>query len=229
MKQFLKKFLSITLLLSSAAAFADCATSCETSCETKTNCGTVACFPNRSQSRYKIHQDAGMVGHTNDVSSDDVEGWWGTASATVGYQQTFKSSKIAKSLLGNDFVSSSTPAVTSCNDSCGDNVIKIQGSLIENRDPKAWLADNFYLSPKFSGSFSISPKIQTSFADLNFYLGLDEWWKGGYIQFSGPIVSTRWNLDYQEQTPIGTADEIYQAGYFTPDDFPIARQYRHLD
>ena len=100
MKQFLKKFLSITLLLSSAAAFADCGTtSCETSCNSSTNCSTVACFPNRSQSRYKIHQDAGMVGHTNDVSSDDVEGWWGTASATVGYQQTFKSSKIAKSLL----------------------------------------------------------------------------------------------------------------------------------
>lgn len=212
MKQFLKKFLSITLLLSSAAAFADC----ETSCNTSTNCGTVACYPNRSQSRYKIHQDAGMVGHTNDKSSDEVEGWWGTASATVGYQQTFRSGKIAKSLLGNDLVSSTTTPVTSCNDSCGDNVIMIQGSTVANRNAKAWLADNFYLPTDFNGSFSVSPKIQTFFADLNFYLGLDEWWKGGYVQFSGPIVYTRWNLDYQEQTPTAAGVADHGAGYFTP-------------
>lgn len=154
-----------------------------------------------------------MVGMTNDAA-EDRESWWGTASATIGYQQTFRPSKIAECLLGSDLVSSTTP--TSCNDDCGRDVIMIQGSSVTGRNAKAWLADNFYLPTDFNGSFSIRPKIQTFFADLNFYLGLDEWWHGGYIQLYGPIVYTRWNLDYEEQTPTNSGSNVHAAGYFTP-------------
>lgn len=214
MNKFLKKFFSIALLASSAVVLAD---SCSTSCDSSdsTSCGTVSCFPVRSQSVNAARRGAGMVGHTNDAA-DERESWWGTFNVTPGYQQTWRSSKIAECLLGSDFVSS-TNQTNGCSTSCDDSkTILIQGSNVANRNAKAWLADNFYLPTDFNGSFSISPKIKTFYADLDFYLGLDEWWKGAYVQVWGPIVYTRWDLDFNEQTPTAAGTTEHKAGYFTP-------------
>ena len=110
--------------------------------------------------------------------------------------------------------------MNSCNSSCeGSRTILIQGSAVANRNANAWEAENFYLPTDFNGSFSIRPKIKTFNADLSFYLGLDEWWKGAYLQVYGPIVYTRAELDYQEQTPTSTGALPYAAGYFTPLSF----------
>lgn len=218
MNKFLKKFFSIVMLASSAAVYADCSTSCESSCSDTTTCGTVACFPLRSQSVNAARRGAGMVGHTNDVA-DERESWWGTFNVTPGYQQTWKSSKIADCLFGHDFVPST--GSSSCSASCDDSrTILIQGSAVTSRNAKAWLADNFYLPRDFNGSFSVSPKIKTFYADLDFYLGLDEWWKGAYVQVWGPIVYTRWDLDFEEQTPTAAGTLAHTAGYFTPMELP---------
>ena len=39
---------------------------------------------------------------------------------------------------------------------CANSII-IQGTQVSDRDPKAWLADYFYLPPDYDGSFNVHP------------------------------------------------------------------------
>lgn len=205
MKQFLKKFLSITLLISSAAAFAERA--------------VVSTIQNRSQSRYYIHQSAGNVGHTDDVQYEK-ENWWGDVNAVVGWQQTFQDNRIAHALLGSDLNSTATTVsfMGGCNDRCDNGRgLLVQGSTVANRNANAWLADYLYLPTDFNSEIRIKPRIQSFFADFTFYLGLDEWFEGGYFQIHGPVVYTNWHLGFEESiTSAGTAAGSYPVGYFAP-------------
>lgn len=203
MKQFLKQCSIFSVMVTFVA----------------TNAGPVT-FVNRSQSRYAIHQDAGSVGHKSDKQYD-MEGWWGTAHADLGWMQTFWNDRLADCILGGSSCNITSNVTNSCGD-CDDNDCDsrgflIQGSTVSGRNASAWLADYFYLPTDFNGAFSISPKIQTFFADLTFFLGLDEWWEGAYFQIHGPIVYTRWNLHFKESiTSAGTSAGGYPIGYFTP-------------
>lgn len=211
MNQSLKKFLSIALLFSTAIISA---ASCDTSsCSTTSgSCPTTACYPNRSQSRYKVRQVSGMRGHTHDIQ-DDMDSWFGTLSLTPGYHQTFKSKEIASCLFNGDLV-----------DSCGcDRTILIQGSGIDaaNRNAKAWLADYFYLPVDFDGAVTFDPQIKNFIFDIDFFLGLDEWWKGAYVRIHGPIVHTRWDLNMCE-TITDAGEAPHREGYFTHVELPNA-------
>ncbi len=206
MNQSLKKFLSLALLFSASAIFADCCdTSCETTCcETSAECPVTACYPNRSQGFYKVRQVAGMVGHTQDIQND-MDGWWGMFSITPGYHQTFRSKQIAECLFGGDLT---------CQSGCEGSVVQVQGRNVANRAENAWLADYFYLPSDFNSTLSFSPKIKNFILDLDFYLGLDEWWKGAYLRLHGPIVSSRWSLGFCENV-INSGTTADPQGYFT--------------
>jgi hypothetical protein len=205
MNQSLKKFLSIALLISASVINAACCdTDCSTSCDTAGSCPTTACYPNRSQGFYKVRQVAGMVGHTQDIQND-MDSWWGMFSITPGYHQTFRSKQIAECLFDGDLT---------CQSGCEGTTIQVQGRNVANRTATAWLADYFYLPSDFDSTLRFSPKIKNFILDLDFYLGLDEWWKGAYLRLHGPIVSTRWSLGFCENViNSGTADD--PAGYFT--------------
>jgi hypothetical protein len=94
--------------------------------------------------------------------------------------RSFNADDIAQGLFGHDLI---------CNNNAG-NIIKVQGSALATRDPKAWLADYFYLSCTYDGTFSIKPLIQNVVVDLDFYLGLNDIAEGMYFRLYGPITWT---------------------------------------
>lgn len=208
MKHVIKKVLSLTLLLSTAIAFGS-------DCDSK----TTSCYPNRSQSRYKMRQVAGSVGHTHDSdtqSNESDDGYWGTLSITPGYHQTFRAKEIAHCLFNGDLTS---------NCDCDGRIIRVQGSNVtgESRDAKAWLADYFYLPRDFDSTLVFKPTIKNFIMDFDLYVGLDKWIEGAYLRIHGPLVHTRWDLNMNEtNNSQGTeANGSYPIGYFTPLNLPI--------
>ena len=199
MKHIIKKVFSLTLLLSSWFILGQ---HCDST--------TTSCYPNRSQSRYKMRQVVGSVGHTHDATTESND-LWGTLSITPGYHQTFRSKDIAHCLFNGDLTS---------NCDCDGRIINIQGSNIagDSRDPKAWLADYFYLPRNFDSTLTFKPKIKNFIMDFDFYCGLDKWLEGAYVRIHGPLVHTRWHLDMNETiNNEGTeTNGTYPIGYFTP-------------
>src|SRR2546427_6350204 len=93
----------------------------------------------RSQGRNGALKLAGLADkvHLYDESN------YVNADAALVYSQTFRNDEIAECLFGND--------LSECS-------ILIQGSSVANRNPRAWLADYFYLPPDYNASFSIEPR-----------------------------------------------------------------------
>ena len=130
-----------------------------------------------------------------------TDSWYLNASAMPEYGQTFRANELAKCLFGDDL-------------NC--NTIKIQGSNVADRDPKAWLADYFYLAPDFDGTISFTPRIKNFLVDLDVYVGLDSWAEGLYFRAHGPLAWSNWNLNFCESCDVETTNS-FRPGYFTPD------------
>lgn len=95
-------------------------------------------------------------------------------SATLAYHHSSNSSDIARALFGTQtlqFVGSSLP--------------RIPGDI---------LADNFGLAPNFRGSLSLAPQMQTTTLDLLYHLSLANVCEHLFLEFSAPLVFTRWDL-----------------------------------
>lgn len=202
MKNF-SKYLSVAALLCVAAIQAD------------NDCGVSPTFVARSQARYKMREDVGVVDQTNLY---DMESWYGTFAIIPGYMQSFRPSSIGSTLFGNSFQNTVANTVsnscnTDCNNDCGTRIL-VEGSQVANRTAGAWLADNFYLAPDYKGSFSVSPKVKDFFIDFDYFMGLDEWMCGMYFRVYAPFVHTRWDLDFCE--PVVTTTRGYEEGYFAP-------------
>lgn len=195
MKQ-IKKIGLLLLLMSTITSelFCDC------------NATAVTLIP-RSQGRDKTRQLIGTVGHTHLY---DQESYYGMFAANFEYSHTFRPGQITQMLFGNDLTG------------CDCNNILIQGSQIINRDPKAWLADYFYLSPNFTSALSFTPNIQNYLLDLDLYIGLDPVLCGMYFRIYGPIAHTRWNLNFCERLT-GTDGGSYPEGYFTVNELPSSQ------
>jgi len=128
--------------------------------------------------------------------------FYGSVTLTPEYSQSFRPGRLAEAIFGD-----------SLNDEgCNDPFILIQGSLVPDRNPKAWLADYFGLPTDFDGSVFFSPRIQTFLTDIQFYAGFDNLARGLYFYAHAPVVHTRWNLNVKECSTKGTND--YPAGYF---------------
>ena len=169
---------------------------------------TVKCFSRRSDSRHKYIQ---MINSTDKTHLNDADNMYGKVQATVGYRSTFRSKEIAQCFFGGHLTQ---------DDCCGDRAIKIQGSNIATRDPKAWLADYFYLPRNYNGSFSVDPKIKTFFADFDAYVGLDTWMCGMYFRLHGPVVNSKWDMNFCDNVAIeGATPLAHPMGYFSPDAY----------
>ena len=195
-----KRFIGIlsgTILLSAALVQADDCVAADAP--------TVKCYSRRSDSRHKYIQ---MINSTDKTHLHDVDAMYGKVQATVGYRASFRSKEIAECFFGGHLTQ---------DDCCGDRAIKIQGSNIVKRDPKAWLADYFYLPRNYNGSFSVDPKIKTFFADFDLYVGLDEWMCGMYFRLHGPVVHSKWDLNFCDNVAIDGATPLdHPHGYFSP-------------
>lgn len=173
-------------------------------------------FVPRSQGRDKTRQVVGVTQFTHQFDpycADDycapatngpTNPYYGLFSITPEWNHSFNSEHIAHVLFGDDLQGP-----------CNDTIV-IQGSTFtgDNRNPKAWLADYFYLPPDFNGSFSIKPTIKNFLIDFDCYIGLDSWVCGMYFRFYGPFNHTRWDLHYCEHSVTGT--QSYPIGYFGP-------------
>jgi len=169
-----------------------CNTSCDPCCGT--NCGSCCdddCCQNnacgypflayRSQSWNAARQIAGIQPYINRY---DMDSTYGNFSVALEYTRSFRPEHIASFLFGGDLV--------------GCNSLLIQGSLVEDRSPCAWMADYFGLPTDFNSCVSFCPRIENVIVDFDFYLGLDEVTEGMYLRIYAPLVWTRWGLCMSE-------------------------------
>ncbi|KKP29254.1 MAG: hypothetical protein UR12_C0011G0001 [candidate division TM6 bacterium GW2011_GWF2_30_66] len=105
----------------------------------------------------------------------------GFASLAAEYQSSFNNKQIPRYFFGQDYVN------------CEN--LYIQGSQVQNRNEKAWLADYFGLPLDYSSTISFCPKIQNVILDLNFYFGLDNLTEGLYAKVVMPIAWTKTELN----------------------------------
>lgn len=183
-----------------------------------TGCSTTSLYSPRSQG---VNAARDMVGWEELINLPDKECFYGAVAVTLDYAQTFRGKNICECLFGN--LSQTTPATTQtscptdCDDECSDCSIVISGSCVANRGANDWMADNFGLPTDFKSTVSFSPRVQNFVADIQFYVGLNEWVENLWFRFDLPIAHTKWSLRAQEVS--GTTAALtgtYLPGYFAP-------------
>ena len=158
----------------------------------------------RSQS---VNAAREMVGWEYMINRADVDTLYGSMSITPAYGRSMQPNHIAQWLFN--------PSLMQC-DSMKDCLsFKVQGSQVPNRDPRAWLADYFYLPTDFQSKIDINPTIDTFLVDFNFYIGFDSCLRGLYLTMHAPAVHTRWDLGFCESNIYAGINDD-GAGYFTP-------------
>lgn len=141
------------------------------------------------------------------VNRYDMDSTYGAFSIIPEYSQSFNSKSLSHFLFGSDLVN--------CNQ------LYIQGSQVENRNSKAWLADYFGLPTDYQSKISFSPKIQNAILDINFYVGLDELAEGLFFKINFPLVWTKWTLCPSEEI-VDSGVNGFSAGYMST--YTIARE-----
>ena len=100
---------------------------------------------------------------------------WGNFSLALEYSRSFRGERIAQYLFGSTRLSFS-------------------GSQVVDRNEQDLLADYFGLPTTFVGAIGFKPRIDNIIIDINYQLGLDDWYYGLYFKCNAPIVVTRWDL-----------------------------------
>jgi len=198
MKHMLKRFFSVAALLSTMAVYGSVTTPVVE---------VTPLFLPRSQGVDAARELSGWTQHVNLFDMDKV---YGTLALTVEYARSFRADNIAQSLFGS---------ALNCASGCNESSINISGSHTSNVGTNDLLADYFYLPTNFQSTVNFSPRIESVVADLNFYLGFDEWCNGLFFRLDLPINWTRWNLNMCE-TIVATGSLNYDPGYFNDFNVP---------
>ena len=181
---------------------------CDTSCNSGSNCDDCcqasACgYPflaYRSQSWNAARQ---IVGIQSFINRYDMDESYGNFAITLEYTRSIRPHRITQFLFGFDTID--------CNS------ILIQGGAVENRSPKAWLADYFGLPQDYDSRVSFHPTIENVMVDLDFYLGLDEIREGMYFRVYAPLTWTRWKLRMCECVKEFGEDDFFP-GYMSEEE-----------
>ncbi len=114
------------------------------------------------------------------------------------YQRSFDASNLARGLFGT-------------------NVLNFAGSAVVGAATNALLADNFGLSSNFVGSIALKPVIQSFNLGFDWFIGLDEWARGLYLQIDGNFEAQKRelqsNCSYITSTTYGNIP--FPAGYMS--------------
>ncbi|HEX4069085.1 MAG TPA: hypothetical protein VHX42_03230 [Candidatus Babeliales bacterium] len=168
----------------------------------------------RSQSRNVPRKLVGTTSHH--VYLHDMESFYGTFNVTPQYDQTFDNYKLAEVFFGSSLINTIAP--NDCNNECNKALV-ISGSLVPNRAPFEWMAENFYLPRDFKSVITFEPKLQDFLVDFYLYVGLDEWVKGMYFRIYGPVVNNKTSLH-----PCETIEQPgtigYAPGFFSANEVP---------
>ena len=183
MNLMLKGFLSIMLLASGGFSWTARAGNCNTNncntdnddCNTSFNCpksvgnvcGTHIHFSARPQDSNVARR---MVAVEDKIHRYGAEEFNGVVSVGLQYQQTFKPGKLARYLFGKE----SLTFGPSC-----DGTYDIYGTNI---------------GTTASGRISFAPRIRNFIADIDFWLGLDEFICGSWFRVTAPVNWTQWDL-----------------------------------
>lgn len=151
----------------------------------------------RSASLNKAKEICGWQPYINRYGMEKING---SLYSSIEFTSSFKPLCIAQYLFGDDLVD-------------GKNLI-IQGSAVENRHPKAWLADYFGLPIDFESTVQFHPSITNCIVDLNLYCGLDRVAKGLFLKVHLPVVSTTWALNMSECVKV-KGQESFPLGYMS--------------
>ena len=169
-------------------------------------CSQAAVLPYLSFRSVSVNANRELVGWQTLINKAGMASCYGVFSITPEYERSFKGNHIAESLFCGSLYqrTCSTPNVA----------FKVQGSQVENRDPRAWLADYFYLPTDFSSIININPKIDTFLIDFNIYVGFDTWAPGLFFRAHAPMTETRWDLGFCESN-ITEGTHGYDPGYYS--------------
>ncbi len=192
MKQLIKSFLQVSLLIAVTAMSPVVASSCDTACSTgcstdcstacSTDCSTSCSTASTSSSCGSCHS-VYIPRSTKSNSAyfwlpqGDIEqdGWNGALDLGFEYQQTFRGHDIAKCMFGS-------------------STLVFQGSKVSDRSETALIAENFGLSQTFNGSLKLNPKIRNFNVHLQSKLGFDCFASGLYGQVNLTFTHQRRNL-----------------------------------
>jgi len=173
-------------------------------------------FLPRSQS---VDSTRELIGLANDYHIhlfDECDNYVNLA-ITAEFDRSFRGNNIAQSLFASDLTGS-----------CNCDSIRVVGRGVDftrvqldgtYRKPTDWSGDYFGLPVDHIGSFTVNPRIQNVIIDANFFVGLNRFAQGLYLNIHAPFVNTRWRLGYEEITEQG-GNTGYEAGYFAPDAVP---------
>lgn len=136
-----------------------------------------------------------LVGWQSQINKYDMCNFYGSFSVAPEYTKSFRPCTIAQYLF-NDAL------VKTCDKESANSAvcptIKIQGLDVKNRDPRALMAENFYLPRDYDSSVTFKPTIENGIVDFNLYLGLDNIAENLYFRIHAPVCYTKWNLHFCE-------------------------------
>ncbi len=149
-----------------SCCFNSCTTSvCNTSCENNYGCPTLL-LKRPTYDNTVIYYG---IDYQHQYNND--KGFYGGFQLAFEYQRSFDAKNLARGMFGS-------------------SVLNFAGSQAVNPLPNSLLADNFGLPVNFQGSISLNPIISDFNVHLDWFLGLDRWAPGLYLQVD-------MNFDYQ--------------------------------
>lgn len=136
------------------------------------SCGPTTYLQIRSQGANTARE---LVGWQWDINKPCMTKNYGAAYFAFEYQQTSNSQGLAQALFGS-------------------STLSFAGSLVPNRNPNDFLAENFGLARDFKGSVTFAPFIRNIIFDLGLYFGLDEYLQNFYVRVHMPFAQTTYEL-----------------------------------
>jgi len=196
MERFLRKSLSIALLIGASVMYAGQAPRDPNKRPVTTS---LKPRPQSLNGARKVSGEAPGDGITHLPDLDTLNGnFW----VAFEYQRTFQPNALARTLFG-DFVvnapATTQAATTDCKNPCGATLL-VQGGDVNNFHPdaNAIRAENLYLPTDFNSTLTLKPSISTFIVDFNGRIGFDNWAQGLYLRVYAPFVHTRWNMNMTE-------------------------------
>jgi len=128
-----------------------CCTSACANCCDKTFIGPCDSYPFLATRSQSVNAARELVGWQQYINKYDVDSAYGAFSIAVEYTNTFKADQIAKFFFGRDLTFSNYEG------SDKSRTLLIQGSTVQDRDSRAWLADYFGLPTDFESRVRFNP------------------------------------------------------------------------
>lgn len=150
-----------------------------------------------------------LVGWQTQINKSCAQALYGSFSVTPEFTRSFHAHSLANALFADALINNNCNNKNNCNSS----IIKIEGTKVSDRDPKALMAENFYLPTDFKSEVHITPRIENFLVDFNLYVGLDNFIEGLYFRIHTPICYSRYDLNFCESVK-NKGENPYDAGYF---------------